>query len=367
MPHVKNSKKIRVLIAEDSPLIQKLLIKILSEDSVFEVVGVASSGVEAVKLSRLFKPDIISMDLMMPLMDGLEATKRIMQTNPVPVVIVSSIYKPEEIHLAVKELDSGAVAILPKPEGPGSERFIKDASKYRNMLKIMSEIRVVRRPNNIPASQEQKFKKNIIKCSPPEQTEIIAIGASAGGPESLREILTNLTYPLNAPIIIVQHIDVHFVEGFSLWLQQYAKCRVKLADEGEQLLKNTIYIAPGKRHITIKKPLTVYLSTPKEGENGHIPSIDFLMESIANCYGNRAVAILLSGMGRDGAQGIYQAMLSGSYTIAQNQESCLIYGMPAEAVKIGAVCKVMPPFEIAQEINRLLMSKPDNTRNNNGK
>jgi two-component system chemotaxis response regulator CheB len=358
------NRPIRVLLVEDSPLYQKILRGILSENEEFEVVAVASNGLEAIKYSNLYKPDIISMDIFMPVMDGIEATKMIMQSNPVPIVIVSNVYQTSDTDLAIKELDAGAVYILPKPVGPSDPNYSKEAVKYRNTLRIMSEIKVVKRINRFKGSS---YTNSIlinnsdgvsslrpkIKCMPPKSVRIIAIGASAGGPESIKILLSNLSEDVVTPIVIVQHIDPHFIEGFASWLNNYSNLRVKVATKGELLEEKTVYIAPGERHMLIDKSMTISFSDFNKS-NGHVPSVDVLFDSINEVCAKESIAILLSGMGRDGADGLKKLSDSGCYTFAQNEESSLVYGMPKEAVKLEAVCRVLSPEDIAKEINNIL-------------
>lgn len=373
MSNCLSNKKIKVLIVDDSALMRKLLNNILSNDSRFEVVAEATNGKEAVIYSKLFKPDVISMDMIMPIMDGLEATYEVMKSNPVPIVIVSSIYQKDEVNLAIQELEAGAVAIIQKPSGPEHPNHKLSANKYKSLLKIMSEIKVVKRTNRIKKSYQTKESNQIKdntqpktnhktesntngRCARPKDTSIIAIGASAGGPEAIRIILESLTYPLKAPIIIIQHIDPNFTEGLAIWLQQNTKSNVKIAKSGERLKNNTIYISPGGMHLTIIEQSIIKLTSPIKGANasGHTPSIDVLFESLTKENPEKCIAILLSGMGKDGAEGLKNLKESGAYTLIQNETSSLIFGMPGEAEKLDAHVKKLTPEEIAQEINYII-------------
>ncbi len=362
----QGKKAIRVLIVEDSPMIQKLLKRILDESGDFEVVATASNGIEAVRFSAMYKPDVISMDLLMPVMDGIEATRQIMQTNPVPIVIVSNIYKSQDMELAIKELEAGAVYILPKPTGPADPEYSKKAQKYRTTLRLMSEIKVVKR-----SAQGVKTEKPVIKdreagstggerrekgkCTIPETLKIIAIGASAGGPEGLKIILSSLTKELFVPIVIVQHIDPHFIDGFVTWLNGYSIHPVKIAEKNETLLPGKVYVAPSGVQMQISRDLSVSFNGDK-GNNGHMPSIDALFNNLSKVIGSNTLAILLSGMGKDGAEGLFNLSKTGAYTFAQNEESSLVFGMPGEAVRLGAACRILPPADIVNEINNLLNS-----------
>lgn len=354
-------KKIRVLIVEDSPVVRKLLTNILSQDPIFEVVGHATNGKEAISYSKLYNPDIISMDMIMPIMDGLEATRIIMQENPIPIVIVSTIYTEHEKFLAIEELNAGAVAVIKKPEGPTHPKYEKSASKYKNIIKLMSEIRVVKRGTRKEASptsinNRDKRETTPIECSALEKVSLIAIGASAGGPEATRQILQNLVYPIKVPIVIVQHIDPHFTQSYASWLADSIKSRVILAQDGDLLEAGVIYVAPGNKHLAIDSGMRVLLTTDStlESNSNHKPSIDHLFFSLSTLRPNETISILLSGMGRDGAKGLLKIKERGGYTLVQNRESSLIFGMPGEAIKLEAACKTLYPIDIANEINYLL-------------
>ncbi|MGE0091162.1 MAG: chemotaxis-specific protein-glutamate methyltransferase CheB [Bacteroidales bacterium] len=352
---IANNHKIKVLIADDSALVRRLLSEILSADPSFEIIAHASNGEEAVRYAKVFKPDIISMDMIMPVMDGLEATKEIMQNLPIPIVIVSSIYKDQDKILAIKELEAGAVAVIPKPEGPSHPDFAETSIKYRNLLKIMSEVKVIKRKPKARI-QEGKCTPQNKRCCNLEKISLVAIGASAGGPEAIRIILQHLQHPVKVPVVIVQHIDPHFTESYSSWLDSSCSSRVKVAQEGEILTPGTIYIAPGKRHLEITSYKSIKLGeeSKEAGWNGHIPSIDVFFGSISKSLANETLSVLLSGMGKDGANGLLKLKSSGSYTLIQEKSTCLIYGMPGEAENLGAACKSLPPIEIAMEINNLI-------------
>lgn len=356
-----HATKIKVLIADDSALIRKLLNNILSNDSRFEVVAEATNGKEAVTYSKLFKPDVISMDMIMPVMDGLEATYEIMRSNPVPIVIVSAIYQKNEVNMAIQELNAGAVATIQKPWGPEHPNHKISANKYMSLLKIMSEIKVVKRTNSVKEVYQTKIAPHTEiehqtksstnnNCKRPKTASIIAIGASAGGPEAIRIILESLNYPLEAPMIIIQHIDSNFTEGFATWLQQHTKSTVKIAKSGEKLQNNTIYIAPGGNHLTIKDQSIIELTKPSD-KSGHVPSIDVFFNSITKQNPKECIAILLSGMGKDGADELKNLKELGAYTLIQDQASSLIFGIPGMALKINAHCKILSPLDIAHEIN----------------
>lgn len=353
------NKKIKVLIVEDTMVAQKLLKTLVTGDDRFELLGVADNGKQACEFVEKFKPDVVSMDILMPIMDGVEATKKIMRENPVPVVIVSSFYQSSDIEMAMKVLHAGAVSMLSRPHGPGHPKYEQSARQYLNTLKLMSEIKVVRRKNEDipkpiqpashidPTSSEKRINQNF---------EVLAIGASAGGPEGLITILSGLPNDFPVPVFIVQHIDGLFAEGFASWLNTSSKLPVSIAVNGEKALPGHVYLPPGNQHLIVTDNGTI--STTKGLPfNGLRPSVDLLFRSIAQVYGKKSLVVLLSGMGKDGAIELKNLFDLGAYTIAQDENSCLVFGMPGEAAKIGAVCKLLSPSNIVLEINELIKLK----------
>lgn len=349
-------KKIKILIVEDTMVAQKLLKTLVAGDDRFELVGVAENGKQACEFVEKFKPDVVSMDILMPIMDGVEATQKIMRENPVPVVIVSSFYQPSDIEMAMKVLHAGAVSMQPRPHGPGHPKYEQSARQYLNTLKLMSEIKVVRRKNEDIPKPVQKVSQ--LQPTSPEKRinqnfEVLAIGASAGGPEGLTTILSGLPSDFPVPVFIVQHVDSHFAEGFASWLNTSSKLPVSIAVNGEKALPGHVYLPPGNQHLLVNDNGTI--STTKALPfNGLRPSVDLLFRSIAQVYGRKSLAVLLSGMGKDGAVELKNLFDLGAYTIAQDENSCLVFGMPGEAAKIGAVCKLLSPASIVLEINKLI-------------
>ncbi len=351
-------KKIRVLIVDDSLIGRKLLSGILADDPMFEVVALAENGKLAYEKVIQFKPDVVSMDINMPIMDGIESTRQIMTSFPVPVVIVSSIYRDTEIELAIQELEAGAVTIMPKPYGPGHPDFLKYAQKYRNTLKLMSEIKVVRRKfsvlNNTPSSPAdiEVFCNEFSSFN--KSAKVLAIGASAGGPEGLRTILSRINPSFPLPILLVQHIDPNFTEGFVTWLNSFSSIGVKIATHGEKIKPGIVYVPPGNKHLKIDLEGIVRLTSEKALSLNR-SSIDVLFSSLADIYKGNVIAILLSGMGKDGARELKRLKDAGAYTFAQDEESSLVYGMPGEAVKLGAVCSILSPSSIVNQLNNLFV------------
>lgn len=352
-------KKIKVLIVEDSLVYQSLLRGILESDLEFEVVAIANNGVKAIEYIGKYKPDIVSMDINMPLMDGVEATRAIMSSNPLPIVIVSGIYNASDIEFAIEELEAGALAVIPKPIGPGDPNFEKSSLKYRKTLKLMSEIRVIRRTSFSNIGVNNKHREVIVSEKRIRSTalsaKIIAIGSSAGGPEALRIILSNLNSDFPVPILIAQHIDQNFSDGFASWLRSFSRLPVNIAVDGEIIKSGNIYLASRGKHLLVNQNGTICLKEDIIGIS-HKPSVDLLFKSVAKAYGCNSIAIILSGMGRDGALELKTLKEMGAYTIAQDEKSCLVFGMPGEAVKLGAASAIWSPDKIVYEINNLFKS-----------
>lgn len=349
-------KKIKVLIVEDTLVAQKLLKGIVQSDSRFELVAIAENGIQANEYVAKYKPDVVSMDIIMPFMDGVVATRKIMQDNPVPVVIVSSFYQSSEVDMAIKVLEAGAVTILPRPFGPGHSKFTQSANHYLNTLKLMSEVKVVRRrKDNIQKPIEKAYKSTSVISNQIENNEfkILVIGASAGGPQGLSSILSGIPSDFPLPVLIVQHIDSHFAEGFVTWLNSSSNLPVILTKCDENLKPGHVYLPVGDHHLIVKSGTVV--SVVKENTANTLrPSVDVLFKSVAEIFGKNTIAVLLSGMGKDGAAELKNLYEKGAYTIAQDEASSLVFGMPGEAVKLGGVCKLLSPENIVKEIINLI-------------
>ena len=357
-----SSKKIKILIVEDTLVTRKLLEALVKSDERFELAGLVENGKQACEFVKTFNPDVVSMDILMPIMDGVEATRKIMQEYPVPIVIVSSFYQSSQIEMSMRVLEAGAVTILPRPYGPGHSKYLQSARQYLNTLQLMSEVKVVRRKKEDnsksiqnPIKSAQPVNNNIVR----QDYKVLAIGASAGGPEGLTTILSGLPEDFPLPVFIVQHIDTHFADGFAAWLNTSSKLPVTIAVNGEKTVPGHVYLPPGDHHLTVNangKIATIRNSSGK----GLCPSVDVLFKSIAEVYGKNSIAVILSGMGKDGAAELKHLYDLGAYTIAQEEMSCLVYGMPGEAVRIGAACTILPPKDIVAEIIKVINLKIKN-------
>lgn len=340
-------RSIEVLIVEDSPAMRELLVHIFSQDSQFHVIGTAIDGQQAVDLVKAKKPDVITMDLHMPRMDGIEAVRLIMETVPTPIVIVSGSSSSGEIAENFRAMEAGALALVEKPVGLKHPRANEIADKLRQTVKLMSEVRVVRRWPKRTAAITAKPIPAINKTK--TRVQLIVIGASTGGPLVLQTILKGLIGKLTVPVLIVQHMADSFTQGFAEWLAQSTNMPVKVATDGEILRDGEVYIAPEHLHTEVRAGLYVKLCN-KPACNGHKPSVSPLFRSAAEVLGANAIGVLLSGMGRDGAEELKLLRDAGALTIVQDLASSVVPGMPGEAVRLGAAVQILTPDKIAPEL-----------------
>jgi len=339
--------QINVLVVEDSPVVQMLLKHLLNNDPQLHVIGTANNGQEAVEFVAGQKPDVILMDVYMPQMDGYEATRRIMETQPVPIVISSATLTTEEVGATFHALEAGAVAFVEKPVGLGSPGFDQMTQKLLQTVKLMAEVKVVKRwarNRRIGPTLAARSAAELPRRT--ERIEVVAIGASTGGPPVIQTILKGLPKDYPVPILVVQHIASGFLDGMADWLRQTTPLPVQLARHGATALPGNVYLAPDGCHLGLLPGRRIGLSKT-DPENGLRPAVAFLFRSIANICGARAVGVLLTGMGRDGADELKLLKDKGAITIAQDAETSVIHGMPGEAIQLGAARYTLPPEQIA--------------------
>lgn len=344
-----NAKKIiTVLIVEDSPVIRELLVHIFSQDPEFNVIGTAADGEQAIAMTQSKRPDVITMDLHMPRMDGIEAVRLIMESVPTPIVIVSGSSEQTEIAETFRALEAGALAVVEKPVGANHSRVHEINDKLRQTVKIMSEVRVVRRwpKRAVPSAvvRSQPAQKNSSK-----DVQLIVIGASTGGPQVLQTILCGLHNKLSVPVVIVQHIANGFTQGFADWLTQSTGVPVAVAKNGEVMVPGRVYLGAEECHIEVRAGICVKLCNSAP-QNGHRPSVAPLFRSAATMFGANVVGVLLSGMGHDGAEELKLLHDNGAFTIAQDLSTAVVPSMPGEAIRLGAVDLVLTPERIAAEL-----------------
>jgi two-component system chemotaxis response regulator CheB len=350
---------IRVLIVEDSVVVRELLDFILGSDPAIRVVGTARDGEEALQAVQALKPDVITMDIQMAGMDGYEATRRIMAAHPTPIVVVSAIVDVKEVATTFRALEAGALAAVQKPMGIGHSDYEKTAQSLIQTVKLMSEVKVVRR--RWPRQGREGLDSAVSPGAAvglrlvPGDIGIVAIGASTGGPPALQTILSGLPKDFPAPVLIVQHICPGFVQGLAVSLAESSELPVHVASQGERLLPGHVYLAPDKLQMGVQIGGRISLSADPP-ENGLRPATSYLFRSVAQVYGRKAVGVLLSGMGRDGAEELKLMKTKGAVTIAQDKESSVVHGMPGEAIKLDAAVYVLPPVGIAVLLKRIVSS-----------
>ena len=338
-----SGSRIRIMVVEDSPVVRDFLTHILNLVPDLQVVGVAHSGEEALQMVREYRPDVITMDIHMPGMNGFETTLRIMETQATPIVIVSGSSSVTEAVTAFRALAAGALAVMPRPHGFGHPEFASSTGQLVETLRLMAGVKVVRRwPKHRIGATEPPSAKAWTANS---EVRMLAIGASTGGPAAIATILTGLSKNLPFPVCIVQHICDGFVGGFVAWLAQTSGLPVHVGTNGELPLPGHVYVAPDGCHMGVNGSNRILLDAAP-AENGLRPSVAYLFRSVAAAYGRHAAAILLTGMGTDGAKELKLVRDRGGVTVAQDQATSIVHGMPGEAIRLGAAMHVLPPESI---------------------
>jgi two-component system, chemotaxis family, protein-glutamate methylesterase/glutaminase len=341
-------RKIRVLIVDDSAIVRKLLAEALSGEPDLEVVGTAPDPFVARDKILSLNPDVLTLDIEMPRMDGLTFLKKLMRFHPMPVVVISSLAQASS-RTAIEALQCGAVEVLAKPGGPYSVGEMKQDLPHK--IRAASHARVARAKTVEPAAPVRPIAK--AACHAGAST-IIALGASTGGTEALRDVLIQM--PENSPgIVAVQHIPAVFSAAFASRLNDLCRIQVREAVDGDRVLAGQALIAPGNFHMTLQKRGAEYSVAVRDGERVcyQRPSVDVLFDSVASVAGANAIGALLTGMGSDGAQGMLKMKRAGARTIAQDEASCVVFGMPREAIRLGAADHVLPLNRVAGELMAL--------------
>ncbi|MCK4468825.1 MAG: chemotaxis response regulator protein-glutamate methylesterase [Desulfobacterales bacterium] len=342
-------KKIRVLIVDDSAIVRKIFSEELSKFPDIEIVGTAPDPfVARDKIVRL-KPDVITLDIEMPRMDGLTFLKKLMRHYPLPVIIVSSL-TPKGGRLTLEAMDIGAVEVIGKP---GGSYTVGDMSaQLAEKIRAVSRVKVIREPLDEGSDSE---RSEPIKALAKTSNKLIAIGASTGGTEALKSVLIRM--PPNSPgILVVQHMPAKFTTAFAERLNGLSQITVKEALNDDFVSSGTALIAPGNYHMILRRSGARYYVEVKNGPMVHHqrPSVDILFKSTAQYAGPNSIGVILTGMGADGAEGLLEMKRSGAKTIAQDERSCVVFGMPKEAIKLGAADKVVPLAQVAEEIVRMV-------------
>lgn len=340
-------KKIKVLIVDDSAMVRKVFSEQLARDSEIEVVGTAPDPYIGRDKIVYLHPDVLILDIEMPRMDGLTFLEKLMRYYPMPVIIVSSLAK-EGCEVALKALELGAIEVMAKP---GAAYSVQDMSEQLiEKIKAVAQVKKFKRESlMVPAARPV----NLTQFKTTER--IIAIGASTGGTEAIKDVLINLPAEI-PPILIVQHMPEHFTKSYAERLNTLCKFEVKEAVDGEWATPGKALIAPGNKHMVLKRSGARYYVEVKDGPLVYHqrPSVEVLFSSVAKYAGPNAAGILLTGMGRDGANGLLEMKNAGAFTIAQDENSCIVYGMPKEAVALGAAMRVVSLENIPQNLMEVL-------------
>lgn len=350
-------KKIRVITVDDSKIMLELLNKVLSSEPDIEVIGSAQDPYEARDLIKSLNPDVITLDIMLPKMDGITFLKNIMRLRPMPVVMVSSLTK-EKQPIALTALELGAIDYIAKPSSQSEDELSNFSYRLVQIIRAAASANVYLRATTETCRNELVQVRDIFTNHEDLRSVVVAIGASTGGVEALETILS--TFPKAfPPVLVVLHIRKEFISSFAQRIAKLCNLVVKEAVEGDALSPGCVYIAPSEHHMTMKNTIEGYVVELNDNPpvNGHKPSIDVLFQSIAVVVGYNSVGVLLTGMGKDGAEGLKAIKYSGGATIAQDEESSVVWGMPGAAVKLDAVDYVMSLSEIPQKILNCLDSK----------
>jgi two-component system chemotaxis response regulator CheB len=352
-------KKVSVLIVDDSALIRQLLTDILSQDSEIEVVGTASDPYVAREKIKLLNPDVLTLDVEMPRMDGITFLSNLMRLRPMPVLMVSSLTE-EGADVTLQALENGAVDFITKPKIDVKNGLMEYAEEITSRVKMAASasIRALTRPTAKTRAIEPKLGADAVlskdvgrKKHYKTTDQIIALGASTGGTEALKEVLIQM--PPDAPgIVITQHIPAAFSGPFAKRMDSCSAMTVKEAEDGDQILPGHVYIAPGDRHLLVERSGARFICRLSDGPpvNRHKPSVDVMFRSVAQNVGPNAIGAILTGMGDDGAKGMLEMQQAGAPTIAQDEKSSVVWGMPGEAVKLGGVDTILPLAQIAEKL-----------------
>jgi two-component system, chemotaxis family, protein-glutamate methylesterase/glutaminase len=339
---------IRVLIVEDSPVVGEHLRRIISADRRFEVAALATSGEEALEVVECVAPDVISMDIQLPGIQGFETTRRIMASRPTPIVVVSGL-ESKEMGLTMQALRAGALAVVEKPVSATHQDYVLLAGKLCTQLAIMSEVKVVRQR---PVHEQHASQLKISQLSPFSPYKVLGVAASTGGPNALLQLLSALGSDFPLPVVVVQHMTPAFLQGFADWLASVTPFSVSVLRQTMTMQSSHVYLSPGNHAHVAVDGMTV---SPDYGApiGGHRPSANALFSSMARTLLSSAIGVVLTGMGDDGAAGIRELKLAGSFTIAEDESTAVVYGMPGSAVRLGAIREILPLGDIAPRLLNL--------------
>jgi len=337
--------QIRVLVVDDSVFAREVIIGLLSEDSEIKIIGEAEDGREAVEMVKNLEPDIVTMDIEMPEMDGLEATERIMSSNAVPILVVTS---KGDANTAYSAISKGALEVLPKPDVDPD-----NPQEFINKIKLLSKVKVI---THIRGERNEAIVKKKALAQDLVSDRIVAIASSTGGPKALSGFLSMFPEDFPAPIVIAQHIPPDFVSGMVEWLNEITSLKIKRGDENDTLTPGTAYISPSRKHMGVNSDCGICF-TEKREDDIYSPSCDILLSSAAEVYGANAIGVIMTGMGHDGVEGIKEIKKAGGITIAQDEGTSVVFGMNKLAIEDGYVDLVIPIEEIGRKILNIVIGK----------
>lgn len=339
---------IRVLLVEDSQIASLILKSILNSSPDIEVVGEAGTGLEALLLIPQVQPDVICTDIHMPKMNGLTFTSEVMARYPRPILVISVSVQKEDTDYVFQLLNAGAVDVFPKPVAGLTKENERLKQELINKIKILSGVKVLTKRREYVYKVKDLETRNpaVFTTQFDSKPKIVVIGASTGGPQALKELFTQLPQNFPVPIICVQHIYVGFLRGLMSWLADNCRLSIQIAQVGDLPKPGKIYFPPEQRHLELDAEGR-FISSNAPPVMGHRPSVTVTFKSVAQFYGKATVGVLLTGMGRDGAEGMHEIASFGGLTITQDEATCVVFGMPKEAINLGAVKQVLPIGAIA--------------------
>lgn len=343
---------IKVLVVDDSSLVRTLIVSMLDDVADIIVVGQATNGLEAVRMALRLKPDVVTMDIRMPQMDGLEATRRIMSLQPTPIVVLSSSVYASDYGVAFNAIEAGALTVIEKPKGLGTQDYDLVRAQLITSIRTMAGVAVVGRPTGSLRRDGVGLRTAMLHEIFSRSVGLIGIASSTGGPPVLMQLFSSLPKDFSIPIIVVQHILAPFAPAMVEWLNTRSALPVVLASDGIRYSPGKILICPGDRHLTVSAGGIVRVD---DGEpvQGQRPSANRMFESMSRMAGASSVGIILTGMGDDGVDGLSSLSKAGGHVIAQDEGSCVIFGMPKMAIQRGVVDEVLSPEGIIQRLTKL--------------